>query len=87
VTEGEPMVVYTNTMPCINAAGRALNGGVREQYMPGAPEGSPERERYGSGAASIMSSNRLFNHALAEVCAKMVRAAKMASEGKKKGKR
>lgn len=70
VTEGEPMVVFINTMPCINAAGRALNGGVREQYMPGAPEGAPDRDYYGRGAAAIMSSDRLFNHSLAEACAK-----------------
>lgn len=82
VTEGEMTVVYTNTMPCINAAGMALSGGVRDQYMPGAPQGSPEREYYGSGAAAIMSSNRLFNHSLAEVCAKLIRAAKMEAEAK-----
>lgn len=80
VTEGEVMVVFTNTMPCINAAGRALNGGVREQYMPGVPEGSPDRDQYGRGAAAIMSSNGLYNHALAEVCAKLVQAAKRVSE-------
>jgi len=82
VTEGEMTVVDINTMPCINAAGRALNGGVREQYMPGAPEGSPEREYYGNGAAAIMSSDRLFNHSLSEVCAKLIRAAKREAEAK-----
>ncbi|OIO03048.1 MAG: hypothetical protein AUJ51_04990 [Elusimicrobia bacterium CG1_02_56_21] len=86
VTEGEMTVVYTNTMPCINAAGRALNSGVRVQYMPGAQEGSPEREYYGSGAAAIMSSDRLYNHALSGVCAKLVRAARRAAEAKTGGK-
>ncbi|MBI5744011.1 MAG: hypothetical protein HY952_05635 [Elusimicrobia bacterium] len=76
VTEGEPMVVYTNTMPCINAAGKELNGGVRMQYLPDAPEGSSELEYYGRGAAAIMSSDQLFSHALAEVCAKLVHLAK-----------
>lgn len=33
-----------------------------------------------------MSGNRLFNHALSEVCAKMVRLAKMEADGKKGGK-
>lgn len=83
VIEGEMTVVFTNTLPCINAAGRALNGGVREQYLPGAPQGSPERESYGNGAAAIMSSDRLFNHSLAEICAKLIRAAKMADEARK----
>ena len=87
VTEGEMTVVDTNTMPCINAAGKALNSGVREQYMPGAPEGSPERDYYGNGAAAIMSSDRLFNHSLAEVCAKLIRVAKMEAEAKTGGKR
>lgn len=87
VTEGDIAVVFTNTMPCINAAGRALNGGVRVQYMPGAPEGSPEREYYGAGAAAIMSSDRLYNHALSEVCAKLVRTAKRAVEDKTGGRR
>ncbi len=87
VTEGVTTVVDTNTMPCINAAGRALNRGVREQYMPGAKEGSPEREYYGTGAAAIMSSDRLFNHSLSEVCAKLIRAARMEAAGKTGGKR
>ncbi len=87
VTGSEPLMVFTNTMPCINAAGRALNGGVREQYLPGAKEGSPEREYYGSGAAAIMSSDRLFNHSLAEVCAKLVRVARREAEAKTGGKR
>lgn len=87
VTEGETTVVYTNTMPCINAAGRALNSGVREQYMPGAKEGSPDREYYGNGAAAIMSSDRLFNHSLAEVCSKLIRAARREAESKTGGKR
>lgn len=87
ITEGETTVVYTNTMPCINAAGRALNAGVREQYMPGAKEGSPDREYYGNGAAAIMSSNGLFNHSLAEVCGKLVRAARREAESETGGKR
>ncbi|PKM98899.1 MAG: hypothetical protein CVU79_01220 [Elusimicrobia bacterium HGW-Elusimicrobia-3] len=82
VTEGKTTVVFTNTMPCINAAGRALNGGVREQYMPGAKEGSPDRDYYGNGAAAIMSSDRLYNHSLAEVCGKLILAAKREAESK-----
>lgn len=84
VTGGEPMMVYTNTMPCINAAGKALHGGVREQYLPGAAENSPGRRYYGREAAGLMSADRFFNHVLSEACAKLVQLAKMDSEEKKR---
>lgn len=87
VTEGEIMTVYTNTMPCINAAGTTLNRAVREQYIEDAGENAAAKDAYGSQVAAIMSGNRLFNHALSEVCAKLVGLAKMEAGGKKRDNR
>lgn len=72
VTQGRVMVEYINTMPCINAAAKALHGGVRRQYLPESPENSPAKDAYGNEFAAIMSGNRLFNHTLSEVCAELV---------------
>lgn len=82
ITEGDMTVIFTNTMPCINAAGGALFDGVRDQYMPKIREGSPEQEHYKREASSIMSSNQLYNHVLAEVCEELVQVAKRHAEGK-----
>lgn len=87
VTEGKTTVVYTNTMPCINAAGTTLNRAVRGQFMGDTGADAAAKDAYGSRGAAILSGNRLFNHALAEVCAKMVRLAKMEAGGEKAGKR
>lgn len=82
VTESDVTGMFTNTMPCINAAGEALFDGVRNQYMPKAQEDSSEQEHYKREASSVMSSNQLYNHVLAEVCEKLVQVAKLQAEGK-----
>ncbi|GEM_PF-6154045 len=83
---GEVTAVYTNTMPCINAAGTTLRGATLAQY-PRTAADPAANAIYGRELSSILSSNRLFNHALAEVCKTLVQAAKRAAEagaGKKK---
>jgi len=85
--DGEMKTIETNTMPCINAAAKGLFGGVRRQYLSGFAENSPESVDYNSNASASMSSDRLYNHVLSEVCAKLVEAAKRQAEspgGKKK---
>lgn len=78
--DGEMKTIFTNTMPCINAAGKGLFGGVRLQYLAGFQEGSQEDMYYRREASASMSSDRFYNHVLAEACARLVRAAQLQAE-------
>ena len=79
MVDGEVTMVYTNTLPCINAAGTTLYGATLEQY-PQAAGNASAKAAYGRELSSILSANRLYNHALSEVCANLVRAAKRAAK-------
>ena len=76
--------IYTNTMPCINATGKALERSVRVQYIPGSSKTSAAKSAYGRQVSAILTANRFFNHALAEVCAQLVRAAKAEADQNRK---
>jgi len=88
VTEADGMTtVFTNTMPCINAAAQTLHRTVRGQFIPESAGNTAAKEEYGRQFSSIMTANRLFNHLLAEVCSNLVKLAKGESEqGRKKNK-
>lgn len=82
---GEVAMVYTNTLPCINATGATLHGATLEQY-PRTAADAAARSAYGQELSSILTANRLFNHALSEVCARLVQTAKRTAEAEKKTK-
>jgi len=82
-TDGGVTTVFTNTMPCIQAAATALYTATLKQF-PETASNSAAKEVYGNQFASIMTGNRLFNHVLADVCSKLVGFAERSSEQNRK---
>jgi hypothetical protein len=81
--DGDMKVVFTNTMPCIQAAATALHTATLGQF-PETASNPAAKETYMSQFGSIMTANRLFNHVLADVCSSLVGVAERASERNKK---
>jgi hypothetical protein len=86
VSEGKIKVVDTNTMPCINAAGKALVDNVRGQYFPDSSSQASKRKAFGRKFAEILSADRPYNRELSKVCSKLVHAAKREAEKSTAGK-
>lgn len=72
-------VVFTNTMPCVSTGAKALHAAMLKEFPRTAAEDSAKK-RYTREFGVILTNNRLFNHLHAEVCSKMVRAARMAAQ-------
>ena len=80
--DGEVMTVFTNTLPCINAAGGAINSATLGQFPRTAREPAAKKE-YGQQLGAVLTANRLFNHTLANVCSQLVTLADRYSTGKR----
>ncbi len=78
-TEGGVTVVYTNTMPCIDAAARSMHSATLSQF-PNTAADSAAKKVYTRRFGNILTANRLYNHLLAEVCSQLVELAKKYSE-------
>ncbi|MHB0997155.1 MAG: hypothetical protein ACYC2I_12370 [Elusimicrobiales bacterium] len=75
---GETKIIFTNTMPCVNAAARALHSATLEQFPKTAADPAA-KESYTHQFGNVLTGNRLYNHDLAEVCAKLVDFAERSS--------
>ncbi len=82
-TDGDMTTVFTNTMPCIQAAATALHSATLKQF-PETASNQAAKEAYMSQFGSLMTANRFFNHVLAEVCSKLVGFAERSSEENRK---
>lgn len=82
-TDGGMMVVFTNTMPCIDAAAGSMHDATLRQF-PKTASDSVAKETYTRQFGSILTANRLYNHLLSEVCSQLVGLAKRYSEQNRK---
>lgn len=78
-TDGDGMVVFTNTMPCVNAAASSMHGATLRQF-PKTASDSAAKETYTHQFGSILTANSLYNHLQAEVCSQLVELAKRQAE-------
>jgi hypothetical protein len=72
---GEEKAYDTNTMPCIDAAAKAMHDSTLAQF-PEVGKDAKASAAYMRAFDETLTTERLYNHALAEVCEKMVRAAR-----------
>lgn len=82
-TEGDTTVVFTNTMPCIDAAAGSMHDATLRQF-PETASDSVAKETYTRQYGNILTANRLYNHLLSEICAQLVGLAKRYSEQNQK---
>jgi len=73
--DGDQMTVFTNTMPCIDAAAGSMHDATLRQF-PETASAPAAKETYTREFGSILTANRLYNHLLSEVCAQLVGLAK-----------
>ncbi|MDE2292203.1 MAG: hypothetical protein KGL53_08980 [Elusimicrobia bacterium] len=73
--DGPQRADYTNTMPCINAAAKAMFDSTLAQF-PEVAKDPKAKAAYGRGFGQDLTGERLYNHVLAEVCMKLVKAAR-----------
>lgn len=78
-TDGDMTVVFTNTMPCIDAAAGSMHDATLRQF-PKTASDTVAKKTYTRQFGSILTANRLYNHLLAEVCDQLVGLAKRYSE-------
>jgi len=82
--DGDMKMIYTNTMPCIQASATTLHRATLRQF-PDTASNPDAKEAYGRKFGSILTANRLYNHVLSEVCAKLVGyAEKVSAQNRKK---
>ena len=81
--DGDTMVVYTNTMPCIDAAAGSMHDATLRQF-PKTASDPAAKETYTRQYGNILTANRLFNHLMSEVCSQLVGLAKRYSEQNRK---
>ena len=79
--DGDQMSVFTNSMPCIDAAVGAMHDATLRQF-PETASSPLAKETYTREFGKILTVNRLFNHLMGEVCAQLVGLAKKYSEQK-----
>ena len=82
-TEGDMTVVFTNTMPCIDAAAGSMHDATLRQF-PKTASDSVAKETYTRHYGNILTANRLYNHLLSQVCSQLVELAKRYSEQNQK---
>jgi len=76
---GDIKVVFTNTMPCIDAAAGSLHGATLRQF-PGTASDDVAAGTYTRQFGSILTANRPYNHLLSKVCSQLVGLAKRYAE-------
>ena len=80
---GDMRVVFTNTMPCVDAAAGSLHGATLRQFPKTASDGVAAGT-YTRQFGSSLTANRLYNHLLAKVCSQLVGLAKSYAEQSRK---
>jgi hypothetical protein len=81
--DGDMKVIFTNTMPCIDAAAGSMHDATLRQFLKTASD-SVAKETYMRQYGNILTANRLYNHLLSEVCSQLVGLAKRYSEQNRK---
>ncbi len=82
-SEGGMKVIFTNTMPCIDAAAGSMHRATLRQF-PKTASDSVAKETYTRQFGNILTANRLYNHLLSEVCSRLVDLSKRYSEQNQK---
>lgn len=77
--DGNTLAVFTNTMPCIDAAAGSMHNATLRQFSKTASDPAA-KDNYTRQYGNILTANRLFNHLMSEVCSQLVGLAKRYSE-------